>query len=56
MKKANVLYPHLSDRKDEMARIAQAQKKRAPFQEPLLKNAERGATSPLDGRAVKKEQ
>jgi hypothetical protein len=50
---ANVLYPHLSDRQGEMSRIAKAEGKRAPHQEPLLTHQQRGAVSPIGGVAKK---
>jgi hypothetical protein len=53
---ANVLYPHLSSKNDQdtMKDIARSERRKAPQEQKLLSHQERAATSPLDGRAVRR--
>jgi hypothetical protein len=48
-----VLYPAQVDEETraEMAALAKGEGKKPPFQEQLLPDQQRGAVSPLDGRA-----
>jgi hypothetical protein len=52
-KLASVLYPGLADEdtRRQMTELARGEGKRPPAQQPLLSDAERGAVSPLGGRA-----
>ena len=50
--RASILWPALSGRETQQTMAAlTGQGKRAPRASPLLSDATRGATSPLDGRA-----
>jgi hypothetical protein len=55
-KLGSVLYPHLAseDLRNEMASIASGEGRKAPTQQALLSNAERGSCSPLGGQAKRK--
>ena len=52
-KHASVLWSGQTDKdtQSEMAAIAKGEKKQAPAKQPLLSDQERGACSPLGGRA-----
>jgi len=52
---ANVLFPNLASEavQKEMKSLAATERKHAPAGPKLLTNADRGACSPLDGRATK---
>jgi hypothetical protein len=49
---ANVMFPHLSTKEDQatMKEIARSESRKAPQEQKLLSDSERGGVSKLDGR------